>query len=155
MLSNLVTSPVTPMALPPSCSIAVTTLATAAWSRPCTATVAPRRANSPAMASPIPRELPVTRATWPCSVLMPRSFRRDGFWRRGLVGRRGCSDEAHVDDGELPVACVGDQGEGGADGIGNGVTLIGAAGVDAGGGDCRLAELAGLDLVEAESLEIG
>jgi hypothetical protein len=35
----------------------------AAVSRPCTATFAPCRANSRAMAAPIPRELPVTRAT--------------------------------------------------------------------------------------------
>src|SRR5215831_16641051 len=75
MWSKLVTSPVTAMALPSSWRMPVTTLLTAASSRPWTAAAAPRRASSVTMASPIPRELPVTRATWPSSVLMPYSFR--------------------------------------------------------------------------------
>ena len=65
-----VTSPVAAMALPPSRMIAAATLSAAAWSRPCTATAAPRRANSAAMAAPMPRVLPVTRAICPSSALM-------------------------------------------------------------------------------------
>ena len=65
-----VTSPVTGTALPPSLTMAAAMAAAAAASRPCTATAAPRRANSAAMAAPMPRELPVTSATWPSSALM-------------------------------------------------------------------------------------
>jgi hypothetical protein len=42
-------------------------------SRPCTATAAPCRANSAAIACPMPRELPVTRATRPSSAFIARS----------------------------------------------------------------------------------
>ena len=68
--AKLVTSPVTPVAVPPLSWMAATPLATASPSRPCTATAAPARANWLAMAAPMPRELPVTRATWPFSVVI-------------------------------------------------------------------------------------
>src|SRR5262249_32018568 len=67
--------------LPPSCRMAAATSLTAAWSRPWTATAAPRLASSLTIASPIPRELPVTSAAWPSSLLMPHSFQLRGGYR--------------------------------------------------------------------------
>src|SRR5215467_5797787 len=97
------------MALPPSCRMAVTTSLTAAWSRPCTATAAPRRASSVTTAAPIPRELPVTRATWPASVLMPHSFQlRGGCPPWGWAGSRMPAVEAHVDGSQPPASAVAD-----------------------------------------------
>src|SRR5215471_149671 len=65
---------------------------------------------------------------------------------------RGASDEAHVDGGELPVACVVDQDQGGAGGLGDRVALVAAAGVVAGGDDRGLAVYAGLHLGEPEAV---
>jgi hypothetical protein len=61
--SMRVTSPVTAIARPPAPAISSRTASHAAASRPCTATRAPRSANSVAIAAPMPRELPVTSAT--------------------------------------------------------------------------------------------
>ena len=63
MSERRVTSPVTCITLPPARSISPCTAANAPSSRPCTTTFAPSCAKSFAIAAPIPRELPVTRAT--------------------------------------------------------------------------------------------
>ncbi len=63
--ANFVTSAVTGIALPPFLPISPTTAERAVVSLPCTATLAPSRANLLAIAAPIPRELPVTTATFP------------------------------------------------------------------------------------------
>src|SRR5260221_999547 len=47
----------------------------------------------------------------------------------------GSGDEAHVGGGELPVAGVADQDEGGAGGLGDPVALVAAAGLVPGGDD--------------------
>src|SRR3977135_366088 len=62
MSLNLVVSAMTCVARPPACSISPRTTDSAAASLPWTATLAHCRANSLAMAAPIPRELPVTNA---------------------------------------------------------------------------------------------
>src|SRR5262249_27669266 len=56
---NLVTSPVTCLAWPPVCAMSVNAAASASASLPWSATFAPSRANTLAIAAPIPRELPV------------------------------------------------------------------------------------------------
>ena len=56
------------------------------------------------------------------------------WWRSG-----GAGDEAHVNGGESPASCVGRDDERGTDGSGNGMTLVGAAGVVAGGDEGHLA----------------
>src|ERR1700730_1037719 len=62
MSLNLVMSATRCMARPPACSISPRTAESAAPSLPWTTTLAHWRANSLAMAAPIPRELPVTKA---------------------------------------------------------------------------------------------
>jgi len=77
---NLVTSAVTSMASPPACTMSVSTADSASTSLPCSATFAPSRANRAAIAAPMPRELPVTRAilSFKRSILVARSQRH---WR--------------------------------------------------------------------------
>src|SRR5215467_1034164 len=83
------------------------------------------------------------------SILLDRlTVRLVRDWR----GARGARDEAHVDRGELPAAGVAGQDEGCADGFGDGMTLIAAAGVVARGDDGGTASGAGSHLAEAECL---
>src|SRR5262252_161233 len=74
---NLVTSAVTSMASPPACTMSASTADSASTSLPCSATFAPWRANRAAIAAPMPRELPVTRAilSFKRSILVARSQR--------------------------------------------------------------------------------
>src|SRR5256885_13513076 len=67
--AKLVSSAATAMAVPPSPSMTARTADIASRSRPWTTTLAPCCANERAIAAPIPRELPVTSAILPSSVL--------------------------------------------------------------------------------------
>src|SRR5262245_28538139 len=58
------------MASPPACRMSASTADSASASLPWSATFAPSRTNSAAIAAPMPRELPVTNATL--------SFKRHG-----------------------------------------------------------------------------
>src|SRR5215467_1065553 len=87
-----------------------------------------------------------------------RHTRLQGDWSSDVCSSdlgwctRGACDEAHVDGGELPVARVADQDQGGAGGLGNRVALVAAAGVVAGGDDRGLAVYAGRHLGEPEAV---
>src|SRR5262245_37690988 len=65
MSESLVTSQATSLMRPPARTISRPTSAIAARSRPFTATSAPWAEKALAIAAPMPRELPVTRATLP------------------------------------------------------------------------------------------
>ncbi len=63
--SKRVQSALTPIAWPPASTIPVTTWSMACWSRPLTTTRARFAASMRQVAAPIPREPPVTTATFP------------------------------------------------------------------------------------------
>src|SRR6185369_7282564 len=69
------TSAGTPIARPPAAVISSTTLCAASSRMSLIATIAPSRANSSAIARPIPEPAPVTRATLPSSVMPLSSIR--------------------------------------------------------------------------------
>src|SRR5437879_3251064 len=83
----------------------------ASWSRPWTATRAPWLANSLAIAAPMPRELPVTRAIRPCkSPTLLTFFAGCRDWARSRCARRLAFGSRGVGRGhqleEVPVGIV-------------------------------------------------
>src|SRR5438105_8581570 len=103
--AKLVSSAATAMAVPPSPSMTARTADIASRSRPWTTTLAPCCANERAIAAPIPRELPVTSALLPSSVLKRCSA--EGLLSRSKLGRAAAQQQYPKGEEMYLSACRG------------------------------------------------